>query len=305
MSQLNWCRTNLGTSGKPLKVRLRPRMGMYAPDWVRLAAGNLKWYTDKGFDGVGDPAPSNSNWKEIPDGVPIWWNAKYLEAAADFNKLIADHFGSHVSLCEVVMGWPSTQFAEPCLKQFGLQENLEAAVNAGWTEALDTACFEAGWQSHKTVFSPLGISCYTAYNPIGTVTPGAIPSFAFGNATKTISLMNTQVSILGDKAVVGNNSLTAPFSVHNTHYQEMYNRMIELRNQGTNIAFQTETLNRHISDYPTETVRGTIELGEAWGATSIEIPIGCENLSVALYDENYITPRYAKNINVQFESNVV
>ena len=39
------------------------------------------------------------------------------------------------------MGWPATQFVEPCNKQFGLLENLRAAVAAGYTDALDDATF--------------------------------------------------------------------------------------------------------------------------------------------------------------------
>lgn len=302
LSQLDWCRANGGTSGKSIKVRLRPRMGMYAPDWVKTNAGTLTWYTDKGTDGTGAAAPSNSAWKQISGGVPRWWVKAYLDAAEDFTSLIKTHFGNHPALCEVVMGWPTTQFAEPCLKQFGLQENLYAALDGGWTEALDTAAFVAGWNSHKTHFSPIGIATYTAYNPIGTVDMTA-RTFTFGNAAKTIELMNTQVSILGNMALVANNSLTAPLSTQNSHYQEMYNRMVALRQSGTKIAFQTETLGRHLNAYPTETVKKTIEQALAWGAQGVEIPIGCQNLSTATYEENYITSAYAKTVNPQFAAN--
>lgn len=290
--QLDWCASQTGVTGEPLQVRLRPRMGMYAPQWVKDSAGVLRWYTDKGTDGTGAGAPSDPAWKEIPGGVPIWWNLAYSRAATDLYSIIARELGSHPALSEVTMGWPSTQFVEPCNKQFGLPENVQAAAAAGYTDALDDAMFLKGWQTHKALLSPLGVSCYTAFNPPGKVVGN---TFRFGNVERCVALMRLQVTTLGAAAVVANNSW-APMSTQSREYVTMYDEHKRLRLAGTRVGFQTETFDKLLRS---TTVRAAINEAVSFRATGIELPRGCET-GTGL---NLVDAAYARSVCTAFALN--
>ncbi len=290
--QLDWCASQLGVTGKPLQVRLRPRMGMYAPQWVKNSTGVMRWYTDKGTDGTGASAPSDPAWREIEGGVPVWWNAAYASAATDLYAIIAREFGSHRALAEVAMGWPSTQFVEPCNKQFGLVENVRAAAAKGYTDALDDAMFLKGWQAHKALLSPYGIGCYTAFNPPGSVVSG---TFRFGNVERCVRLMRTEVATLGPTAVVANNSW-APLSTQSGEYRTMYGEHQRLRSSGTRIGFQTETFEKLSRN---TTVRAAIEEAVTFRASGVELPRGCESAS----GQNLVDPAYARTVCLRFALN--
>lgn len=295
--QLDWCWANKGVTGQPLLVRLRPRMGMYAPTWVKNATGTLPWYTDKGTDGTGPAALSDPAWKQIAGGVPLWWSDAYGKAAHDLYAIIAREFGKHPALAEVAMGWPATQFVEPCNKQFGLDENVRAAVAAGYTDAKDDAMFRRGWDAHKALLSPLGISCYTAYNPTGAVSTTGTGSFTFGNVQRTIALMNQQVQVLGTTAVLGNNSW-APLSSQSSTYRTMYVEMQRLgAASGAPVAFQTETLTKLLRNV---TVQETLLDAASFGATGAELPRGCESAT----GSDLIDAAWAAAVVPKFQANV-
>lgn len=150
-SPLDWCDSHLGTSGRPIMVRLRLKFGIGAPAWAKSIGGPaLPWYTNRGNDGTGAVAPGDTTntWHEIPGGLGRWWATAYLDAAEEFLSLVAAEFKDHPALAEVTMGFPATQFQEPCITQFGHQLNVDNAVALGYSDAEHDAAFERGWYAH-------------------------------------------------------------------------------------------------------------------------------------------------------------
>jgi hypothetical protein len=282
LSGLDWCQNNLGVSGLPLQVRLRPRLGTHAPDWLRSAAGVMPWLVDVGDDVIAS----------LPEGVPRWWQPNYLDAAAHLWSELADVTAGHPALAEVVMGWGTTLYAEPCLKQMHHQANLHEAVNGGWTEQADDNAFSEGWEAHRA-FGP-EVACYTAYNPPGRVLKErGVWRYRHGNPERAARLMEAQVDALEGQVVLANNCLSAPVNLSTPAYRSLYSSMLRLaRDRSVPLAFQTETLGRHEAGYPTKNVQRTVMLAVQWGAASVEVPIGAQ-VETEEYPDNLLDPDLA------------
>lgn len=299
---LNWAQTNLGTSGEPLGVRLRVRPGLYAPDFVKTAVGTVAHYVDSAL-GDGAAAPSNPSYHLVTGGLPKTWDPAYAQLLDEFWVLLEAEFGGHPALREIVSCLPATEFPEIMLRQFGLQENVTNHVNGGWTEAADDQSYRTGVQQILDRWStPHGVSIYIAHNPPGKVTG---TNFTNGNVTRVNTLMDWFFETAGQYAVVGNNSMVAPLSGQSTHYRTMYEYMLSLRARGARLGGQTETLTKILSEYPTETVKGTVEMTRDWGVAGLELPRGCEDAVQAVHTENYITVAYAQLLNPQLRANFV
>lgn len=307
VSDLDWAQT------QGYKVRLRVFSGAEAPANVVTAAGGMSWYNNDN--------PSKQ-WLQLADPVPRWWQASYHTAYQDFMTRLASAsivsttgatvFANHPALAEICMSLGATDSAEPFIHQFAYAGNRSTALANGWTKELDVATLEAGSSIHASVWNPYSVATYFPFNPWQGINPTTGGSTA-ADATTSIALMEDFVSKCLRMAVVANNSLMAPKSVRGTKYETMYNRHITLRAQTVPypvpIGFQTATLTKHKSEYNDPTSDGyqtqpipttpfnTVTMAQQWGATSVELPNGCEDDP----DANFlITPAQAATFNAQF-----
>lgn len=312
---LEWARTNAGTNAPSLPVRVRINAGFLAPAWVKaLGPGPLTWYTNHGTDGVPPAAPSDPTYLSLPGGIPWWLDIDVQDAYDDMVRQIADAFGDHPNFAEFNMVLNTTQFEEPCIRQFGSIENKQTAWDNGWTTALDTASFVAGWQSHKDWMIPHDIACWSPWNPSQTIKPKTGGGFTYqASGTLTVQRMELMKSMLGRYAVWCNHSAESPTFVTagpvTLDEQIMYQRMIDGRNQESPpvaIGFQTKTLVKMKADNATyglnTTVISTLDMlsSDTWKATCNELCAGAQAVSAGV---DYVSPAKAKAYNLKFAAN--
>ena len=249
-----------------LRVMLRTYAGIYAPGFVRTAAGNIApWYSKDN--------PPTYDWEAIPGGLANWTKPAFATAYRDWNLRLRDAIGDHAALAAVTMSLPMTEYAEPCLKQYSYAANRASAKAAGITTDADLDAFERGFEIHKEVWSAAGVATACAYNTHqGLNAAGEMEA----SMSRTLALMDRQLAILGKFCVWENNSLMDP----DDDYAPMYAKMAEGHAdpaKKVTLHFQTRTTDKHkIAWKPTAKTSParTFARAVALGANSVEFPTG-------------------------------
>lgn len=306
VSALDWCNDHKGTSGKPLKVRLRINAGYLSPAWVKEATGGaIPWATPNGVEPGWQPVPAMSGWAFLPGGVPQWWTNAMADAYAEFQSLLADAIGSHPALAEICMTLPSTQYAEPCIRQGEYQGNAVAAYRSGYNRAVDLKSFTSGYAAHAEYWSPLGIATNVAFSPYQRLAP-VTPDAGAGDTTITLVLMNHMVRLLGRLTVWSNNGFRNPAPATQANaYASMYSAQFEgaAGSPPVCIAYQTKTLaemQSHRLSYPAVNLPATVQQAIDVKATGVELPVGSTNPSAGV---DYLSASAAAKFNEQFARN--
>lgn len=332
---LDWCETNAGVTGKPLQVHLRPRVGLYAPDFVRQAAGTMRWWFNDGQANfpagtTGTPAPSGAAnsfeylgyaGRPHSGGMPRWWMPSYESALATLYTLLWQEFGARTIVVEIDYGWPSTHYMEPCLKQWAIQDNLKSAitdqpVGEKWTETRDDELFAAGWTHAMSTWGTTRHAIFTSYNPCGQIlvdatTYSGIRHRPDRNIARTIRLMEKQLSICGGLTLWANESFVNPWNTASGAEQvAMYQRMIDGRQAVPPVAnaLQTETdtkidAKNSASGGVTNVVDTVREAAKIMRSVRVEIPINCQTFDPA-HPNNYFTPAIAAEVAPLFWENL-
>jgi len=218
---------------KPLSVRLRVWGGFKAPPWV------LK---------LGGP-PIKAVHKDKNRRVGRFWSPEYRRAWARLQDRLAEKYDSWPLIREVSMTSCMSFTAEPFFLPSGdgVQKPIRAA---GFTEKAYKECLEnaiddyAAWKQTRIVLS---------VNPLRTkVDQGP------GDPDFTMDIMRDCRKRLGVRCVFDNHNLDTKLS---RPLKPLYALMKEL---GPEVVFQTGGTNP--ADF-----EGTIKLGVAHGATSIEL----------------------------------
>lgn len=318
-----WCAANTGTSGRPIMVALRPNFGMHCPPGMS-GLTYLPWYSQNGasdYD-TSQPDPLTVGYYRLKTDVPLWWGTGPTGLDAGFDAFfvavhtaLAAAFGTKTTLAEIDMSYGVTQFQEPCIRQLNSTTNLNTASAYGYTQAIDAKTFARGWAVFNAIWAPLGMGCYTSYNPIGVLTTSPL-KFSTGGAAATISLNEVQMAMTGGLCVLSNKSLASD-KLFSSFYADLYARQIAARaaTPPTLIRYQTETFTKIAAGYassPSGNTQDTFEMACATMlATSVELPVGCEDgvgnpvkgYTLAAFPKMYVTPALAASWNTRFYAN--
>ena len=333
---LDWCANNTGVTGKPLNVHLRPRVGLYAPDWVRAEAGTMRWWFNDGQANfpagtTGAPAPSGAPnsfeylgyaGRPYSGGMVRWWLAPYATRIGEFYARLHTTFGSKTIIKEVDYGWASTHYMEPCLKQWSIQDNIKSAITdqpsgERWTEAADDALFLAGWQHGMATWAQSRAAIFTSYNPCGRITADATKFSGYkhvpdGNNARTIRLMETHRQTCGGLTLWANESFVNPWNTASGSEQvAMYQRMIDGRQAVPPVAnaLQTETDKKIDAKYDanngvTNVVDTVREAALVLGSVRAELPIYSQTYDAA-HPLSHFTPAVAAEVAPLFWANTI
>lgn len=175
--------------------RLRILTGRDSPQWAKdLGAGPLTWESTDGNGTI---------------QIPMWFSiSDFIDPAYDqlVSKLAVVLSTRSTRVKEVCVAGSTTEYSEPCIKQFTILANRNAAIAAGYTEALDFAALKRCMDIHHKYMTPIGISSSVAYNSWMYIGPGGGSNVSMA---KSFELMEYQRSLLGKYCVWQNNSLGA------------------------------------------------------------------------------------------------
>jgi hypothetical protein len=228
-----------------------------------------------------------------------------FDAYSEFQALLAAAIGGHPAVAEVCMTLPTTQYAEPCIRQRDGSGNAARAFAHGYTVAQDTNSFLEGYAAHAKYWSPLRVATQTAFSPYQALTTD--PTATGGDATTTIALMNQMVSTLGRLAVWGNNGFqNAPPASQSRDYAAMYAAQFAAASSASPvcIAYQTKTLNSFKANRSQANVNlpNTVQLAVNVKATGVELPNGCTYPAAGV---DYLSQAAAHRMNVRFGANAL
>ena len=245
-----------------LNVHLRQMCGIYAPDWALADAGSLTpWYSRDN---------ASRTWLPLPRGPMRWTHPKAHAAYRDLQLRLVDLLGGEPNVAVTTAAEMTTEFAEPCIKQYAYPGNVATARAAGVTTALDVEAFERTFATHAAVWSPAGVATSCAYNTHQglSLTGSGMDS----SPARTLALMDKQHAILGKFTVWANNSLLDPDTEDPQVYTKMASSPPDVWKH-----FQTETTAKHRDAWrpgaKTSPAR-TFEKAITLGAHSVEFPSG-------------------------------
>jgi hypothetical protein len=202
---------------------------------------------------VTDPADNDS----VTVG-PFWQttgSGSYGAAYQDFHTKLAALVEPMPECREIVMGMPGLVYEEPMRRY-----SLSTLVAAGWDVTNDEDCFAFMLGVHNAAYATTLQDM--AFNPYTwTGSPADDPGF-------TVAFMHTMRNALGDKGVLGNNSVR-----DTTTDSSMY---AEIETLGEPIYFQTATAARGGD------TAAAYAFCIARGANSVEIAAGAVNATQAV-----------------------
>ena len=226
-------------------LRLRITAGFNTPAW----ALNL-----------GGPAVHLCSTSGTCGLVPRWWTAPVQAAYAAFTARLAAHVNSMPEIREVTVGLTMVRFGEVMVRFPTAAGNAAAYAAAGYTEALDIAAMKA------EINDGGAFSAVTQIDVADYQTPSSGPSIAVSKAIMDYAVATLPHVQFANASITQNPGQNAAiFALMQTYGP---------RGNGTaTITFQT---------FPTlSSVTLTIQRAIAYGACSIEMPVGGVSLSLA------------------------
>jgi hypothetical protein len=282
-------------------IKLRIFAGIDAPGWVKTLSGGAV------------------TWSGQTQGVPRWWDGNasdfdftapslakgqaatsYLEAYAKLIHAVADTYLDPASpkyapeILDVTISGTMTQYAEPCIRQAS-DGGLAALHSAGLTETADRQAIRDAIQIHAK-YVTLVTSSF-ALNPLQG-------EGSFDNVAGTIEIMDLVRSILRERGVLANNSISCddtptldpgmeppqPSFSHGgqgSTYEMMYGEIRARSSVGTHdqggfaaaspVGFQTSASGN--ARYPTTPaeIRNMIDRARYFGAEYVELATNWKN----------------------------
>lgn len=246
------------------KVLLRIRTGVYSPDWVKNEVGAIDWY-----------------FKDINDKyrLPIFWKKSFRVRYERLMKKLADRYDSNDVIGSVAASMCMTKHTEIMWNRTGRSDvraiNMEAMRNASvpYLNRRDYNCLTNQVDIHSKIWvktpTIFGSHLYQDYNyTTGEKTP---------HYQKTVNVFNYCVSALGQRCILGNNSL-----LHNeNNIEDNVNKAISsMANRGYTTYYQTHVFSDEGSKtFDFENLKSALTKASNWGAVMVELPMGwdCES----------------------------
>jgi hypothetical protein len=228
---------NTATPGLGEHLKLRVFAGVGAPEWAKHLDG----------DPVGLTDPQSG---AAIGTVGRFWTARFGAAYDDLMAKLAARYDTVPEIRDVVVSRCTTQFAEPFLRQAG----SAAYFAAGYSVAADHQCLAEQLDTHARWWSHTRSS--VAFSPYQVMTAeGSSTDEAF-----TESMMDTCRQVLGDRCVIGNNTIASPLP--GPPYDALYAHLQAL---GGPMYFQT-AIAAKIGDW-----RATLDWAIGEGAAMVEL----------------------------------
>lgn len=247
-----------------VSIRLRILAGLYTPSWVLSRAGTLRW------------AETHTG-KLLYYTIPRWWTPAYNAAYTAFQTRLAAELGAYPNVQEVAVTQCMTIYGEPFMRQSGLRNGTTIKAT-DYTYTSDLSCLYSSITSTAAIWPNQRVSL--AVNPF----QGFRPPSTDRKLLDTFAIMRFCRGTLGDRCVLGNNSLrgtttatmtcpggaVVPASGQEGGYNETY---CELRRLGAPLYFQTARPSA-IGSW-----QATLDRAVTYGASNVEL-----NTDYPLYD---------------------
>jgi hypothetical protein len=230
-------------------LKLRVAAGDGAPEWAkRIDGGPVTLFEPQGGTYV---------------TVPKFWSPLFGAAYDVLMGELAARFESEPVLADVAISRCTTAYAEPFLRQASQSENRVALLAAGYTTEADKRCHREQVVSHGRLWVRTRSSM--AFSPVfQTVNPDG--SFV-ADAAFPVEMMDFMRAALGERAVLGNNSLSES-RIGSADYGGLYAAMVE---RGGPLYWQTAAVVR-LGDW-----RFVLGWAADHGANYVELPAGYQN----------------------------
>lgn len=239
--------------------RLRLFAGQYAPADVKALAGGPVTFAKN------EPGSTGTY------TFPRWWEPAVLSAYRVWAASIASYLAGLPRFVEVTLAEPTTQYAEPMVRQIFTSDNGPNLLAAGYSWEADLASLEESARIHRDVFTPLGVSTITAVNPIMTYLPGKPTGTA--SLDLTWRAWDSIRAILGDWAILQNNSLacdSAGVQLREGLYPELYSGMAA-RHRAIGQQLGIQTAAEGFS--PSDDLAGILTYAARLGVAAVEVPV--------------------------------
>lgn len=217
---------------------IRMRAGVWAPNWAKTLGG-FKPVTITNPDGAANGT------------VGPFWTPAYYSAYTDFMNKMAAKYDANPLIRGVTASMCMTYYAEPFNRE---PAGAAGLLNQGYTIAKDHTCelnqmdAQQAWQQTRT------IPAFNVYKGLVKNSSGAVvlgpPDEAF-----TASAMDHCRAVLGQRCVLGNNSIRIAFQTQQPQAQ-LYP---DIKKRCAPIEFQTAVASR-IGDM-SDTINWAIQLG--------------------------------------------
>jgi hypothetical protein len=231
-----------------LRVKLRVLAGTAAPAWAKHLGGPPVH--------ICDPTDQVCGW------VGRFWTPQFGKAYQDLQAKLAARYDAAPEILETAITRCTTIYGEPLLRQTSLPGNVSALRDAGYSEQADQLCQREQLEAHRVWQRTRSALALNPYEAIGG--GGALSL----DTDFTASLMASCRQLLGDRCVLGNNSIRSkslgPF------YGRMYDDITRL---GPPIYFQTASSDR------VGNIFDTLSWAVAHGAGMVELPQGYQRLA--------------------------
>jgi len=246
------------------QIRLRFFAGKDSPDWAKnLGSGPMTW---------GDPT-DGGDWT-----IPVWFHDEFLDAYDDVISKLADELSTRPLFKEVTCSGASTVYAEPCIRQFGNEDNRAIALSKGYSVETDVAAFKKVIDIHHQYMSPLGIVSSVAYNPFQYLDEdGNLGDDKWGY---TKELMDYHANLMQEYCIWDNHSLGVNVDgkqVRGLEYNLMYTYMALHSARNLPNVYQTMTFAKMTNGVNNATPYNTIKYVVDNLGLSVEMPSGWES----------------------------
>jgi hypothetical protein len=211
-------------------------------------------------------------WDGIEADVPRWWDSTFL---AHYQRLMTDlaaRYDQHPQLSLVMITGPQTIWAEPCIRELSDSATREALAKSGFTTEIDRKTISAFIAIHAQAWRKTPSSL--ALNPYEVLASDGLGGWVRKvDIDSTFGMMEEMVAVLGDRAVLQNNSLRWDVPTDTVAlgpaYAKLYDRMARWGRMGTHIGIQTAASdNDRVGDLAK--VLGFCR--EVLGASFVELP---------------------------------
>ena len=271
------------------KVLLRSRTGVYSPQWVKDSVGTITWYF-KNFK-------ANQTYQ-----LTLFWTSYYQNAYQDMMQVLAWQYDDHpliggvaASMCMTVhsetmwnrTGRSNIPHSNPAIKKELREINMTAMRHSSlgsdkYTNHKDYRCLERQvethdvWKKTPTFFGShpyqeLFLNTRTAniasqVSDITYVMEDSRKEVTLENKNKTLNLFHYCRSVLGQRCILGNNSLKDSDTV------EDGNIYWYLEQVGSPVYFQTNVFKS--DDFQFNELIKTLRNAGHWHGLMVEVPMG-------------------------------
>ena len=206
-------------------LKLRVFSGIYSPSWVGESVGSM--YV---------------NYKNSKQGtLPYFWESDFSVYWADFQKKLGQRYDNNPLLLDVALSGCMTHNAETMWRNYGASNttSIEDLKDKGLTVAKDERCLlhqlDVAANSWKSTNISMAINGWKNYEG----TKSARGHYPLKTSFLT-SMVNHCKSLLGNRCIVGNNSVGLK-SVENEEHTDSDNALSNVAGYGNETYVQTTT----------------------------------------------------------------